>query len=577
MDRRPEALPSGDPAAVKGEIASAAQVLQALVKADRGFSIYLPNNPLHEKFFEDFRQRVAEHLEEFGPLRLDIAHDSILCRGEPVYANPELRENLAFRMFADGIRSISLAEGIEAHELRTLVEIFGRQAMEEDEDDIVTRLWSSELPHLSYVLSELPLASEPEALGLRGTQTVQEEALRHYAAELAAAPPPPLPPLPPQQIFSLTEEELIALQSLLAGEEQRRPLEDLAGILEAVLAAEEEDAVLEEFLEIITRLCADLLITRRIEHSVALISVLTRVEARPGLPEGRAAKLAGARAGVLSSSVVEGLSRLLAGGEGIERELLWRLVVTLGRPAIEPFCRILGDVPGKEMRKVLIEALAETGRGAPELFLPFLRDPRWYLVRNTIYILRRIGGPEAARAVLQCAGNRDLRVRKEVLFYFDETGDSVGETALLAFLGDEAQALRMAAARSLARRGSRAAAQRLLALTVSPGFAACELVERETVWEALGALSPAEVFPRLKKLLLKRHWFGQAGDLEDTVCAVAGLKRIGSPGALEVLREAAGRKRGAALEIVRKALQTLAAGRGADGKPAGQGEGAARG
>ena len=66
--REGEGAAAGDRAADKAEVASAALVIQCLIKADRGFSIYLPNNPLHEKFFEDFRQRVDQHLVEFGPL-----------------------------------------------------------------------------------------------------------------------------------------------------------------------------------------------------------------------------------------------------------------------------------------------------------------------------------------------------------------------------------------------------------------------------------------------------------------------------------------------------------------------------
>lgn len=117
--------PAGDRVAGKAEAASAGLVIQALAKADRGFSIYLPNNPLHEKFFAEFCGRTGEHLAEFGTLRLDLTHDTILCGGETIYTNPELRENIAFRMSADGIRALRLEEGIEPFELRTLVEILG--------------------------------------------------------------------------------------------------------------------------------------------------------------------------------------------------------------------------------------------------------------------------------------------------------------------------------------------------------------------------------------------------------------------------------------------------------------------
>jgi hypothetical protein len=197
------------------------------------------------------------------------------------------------------------------------------------------------------------------------------------------------------------------------------------------------------------------------------------------------------------------------------------------------------------------------------LFLPFLRDPRWFLVRNTIFILRRIAGPEVAREISRCASHGDPRVRKEALLYFDENSDPAGESVLLSYLADDTPSLRIAAIRSLARRGSRTAADRLLALTASPAFAARERLERETVWEALGALAPGKVFQTLKAMLLKRRLFGQAKDLDDTACACAGLRRIGTPEAIEILRQAADGKRGEARELVEKALRSIARGRAA--------------
>ena len=562
--------PAADRAAEKAEAASAGLVLQALVKAERGFVIYLPNNPLHERFFEDLRQRLGEHLGKFGDLHLDLTHDSVVCRGETIYANPELRENLAFRMYADGIRALRVEVGVESHELRTVVEILGRPAADTDEDDIVTRLWSSDLPHISYALAELPVEGGTASIAPSGVQAPQEAALRRYATEVAAAPPGALPS-PAQPIFSLSEEELATLQEFVAREERRSPLEDMTCIVEAVITSRLDEGVLGEFLEIIARLCGDLMLSGRVDQAVELLSMLSRTAARPGSPPDQTARIEGARAQVVTADVLAGLSRLLA-GEGIERGLLQRLVSELGRSAIEPFCNILGEVPDKETRKLLIDSLVEAGRESSGLFVPFLRDSRWFLVRNTIFILRRIAGPEVAREISRCAGHEDPRVRKEVLLYFDENSDPAGESVLLSFLDDETQSLRVAAVRGLMRRGSRPAADRLLALTNAPTFAERERLERETVWEALGALAPAKVLPTLKAMLLKRRLFGQARDLDDTACACAGLRRVGTPEAIELLRQAADGKRGEARELVEKALRSIARGR-APGEGAGSRDG----
>ena len=576
VDDRSRDPESSDRAFATAEVASAALVIQALVKAERGFSIYLPNNPLHEKFFDDFCHHLDEHLEEFGDLRLDLEFDSIRCRGEVIYTHQDRRENLAFRMHADGIRALIVAERIEGRELRALVEALQQSPAEAGEDDIVTKLWSGDLPHVTYLLAEVPVTNGTPLLPQIGTRAAHEGAIRRFAAELAAAPAAPPQQLHSQQIFSLDEQDLATLQALLDAEQRRTPLEDVAGILEAVLGAETEPAVLEEFLEIASRLCGDLLITGRVDSAVKLIEVFVRVGARPGLPPESAAAIEAARARIITGDVLIGLSRQLAVADAVPRDDLKALVTALGSAAVEPFCHILGDVVVQETRKVLVETLAETGRDSPDRFLSFLADPRWYLVRNTIYILRRIASPEAARAVRRCAGHADRRVRKEVLLYLEETADPEAEPILLAFLADKTAALRVAAARSLARRGSRLAAEHLFALTGTADFAARDLAEREAVWESLGELAPARAFPELQRMLLKRSWFGQGRELDETACAVAGLRRIGTPAAVELLQQAVAVKRGGARDLVVKALRTLAQAPAAGGaKHKRKGDGAA--
>jgi hypothetical protein len=78
----------------------------------------------------------------------------------------------------------------------------------------------------------------------------------------------------------------------------------------------------------------------------------------------------------------------------------------------------------------------------------------------------------------------------------------------------------------------------------------------------LGALAPAQALPLLREMLQRRRWFGQAKDLDDTACACAGLKRIGTSEAVDALRRAAAGKRGEARELVEKALRALARSRG---------------
>jgi hypothetical protein len=131
---------------------------------------------------------------------------------------------------------------------------------------------------------------------------------------------------------------------------------------------------------------------------------------------------------------------------------------------------------------------------------------------------------------------------------------------------------RSAAAREPRRAIVRAAAERLLAAVAAPAFAARSREERETFWEALAALAPAQTLPRLREMLFRRRLFAQAKEIDDTACACAGLRRIGSPEAVALLREAAAAKRGEARELVERTLRALARARGAAAPAVGETE-----
>ncbi|MEW5984622.1 MAG: hypothetical protein AB1806_19900 [Acidobacteriota bacterium] len=562
--------PAEDDAKERAQIASAALILQAIVKAARGFALYLPNNPQHEKYFEELRERVDDHLEQFEELRLDIEHDSIRCFGETVYTSPEQRENLAFRMYADGIRALVLEQGLEPQELRVLVTTVGQARQEEDDDDIVTRLWAADLMHITYHLAEVPVSVDHAALGLgasgvaEGTpataQAAQQHGVQQYVRQLGGWGP--LPPEPQDEhvahaVFTLTTEELASLQERVREDECRAPIEDVVAILEAILSVEVDAEVFGEFAETIGRLTTDLLVDGRIDHALLLVRLLDRVSRPPDIAPACVEKLNAVREEILTAGALSTLRSLLSREGGMDREALRVLVTGLGSATVVPFCQILGDEQDQKTRKVLIEALAETSRDKPELLFPFLLDARWYLVRNTIHILRRIGTPLATGAVRRCTTHDDPRVRKEALRYFDEVQDPSSEAATLTFLDDAVQSLRVSAVLSLARRRSREGCERLFAIAATPGFEARDLEERIAIWAALGELSPTRLLPVFRDMLFKRRFFSTAKKLDDIACAAAGLQRIGTPEALALLKQAAGASRGKPQSVLKDAIRAV--------------------
>jgi len=98
------------------------------------------------------------------------------------------------------------------------------------------------------------------------------------------------------------------------------------------------------------------------------------------------------------------------------------LVENLEPTAVRHLLGALAETDDRRLRFLLLELLAKLGSAVARDAASLLSDPRWYVVRNMLLILRRIGDSKSLPAVRKCVAHPDLRVRLEAiqnLFAFD--------------------------------------------------------------------------------------------------------------------------------------------------------------
>jgi hypothetical protein len=98
------------------------------------------------------------------------------------------------------------------------------------------------------------------------------------------------------------------------------------------------------------------------------------------------------------------------------------LVLALGASAAHGLLEALAAEPDRGRRLRLIELAASLGPAIVPETRRLLADPRWYVVRNMVLLLRRVHDKTAMSEILRCADHPDLRVRLEAiraLFAFD--------------------------------------------------------------------------------------------------------------------------------------------------------------
>jgi hypothetical protein len=542
------------------EVSSATDVVLAVVKATKGLRIYLPNNPVLIKFVEELATKLEGHIQRYGDFKLDVEPFVLRYKGAAIYENPDPKESLAFRVHSDGIRVVSFARGIEQRELKVFLGIVAFEQPGQQDDDIVTQLWERNLPHITYLLEEDFVEvdwqeDEPEIPS-------QQDAISALFAAVVHNPPP-LPRPIPKQFLAVTRDEAAWLRKLRQSELSRSYLNDVFQILFSILAGTREIALFGDFIDIAGRLTVNMFMVGEVGHALQLVRFLDQLMKRGGLTEEQRSRVAGALGAILNESTVHVLQEAIDTGETVSHEELRELLLTLGLRSLAAICELLGRVEKLKMRKVIIEVLVELGKDRPEVFAPFLNDIRWYLVRNVVLVLSLLGTPTALKMIVGLIAHKEQRIRKEVLGFLERSPDPKAKPYIVRYLRDESSLLRIKALQILAREKPHFALKPVLALVSADDFKGKDLEEKKTIYEALGEIGDEKMLPLFRDLLLKKRWFKRSIQKEDAICAVAGLLRIGTPAAVELLEEARGQRNPETRAVIEEAIASIKAAKGA--------------
>ena len=160
---------------------------------------------------------------------------------------------------------------------------------------------------------------------------------------------------------------------------------------------------------------------RRFAQAIAMIRAIRELAADPGQAERRGAleEFVEHLADANTLAALVAASRQPGGPPFVQVQ---SLVLALGASATHGLLEALAAEPDRARRLRLIELAASLGPAIVPETRRLLADPRWYVVRNMVLLLRRVHDKSAMSEILRCADHPDLRVRLEAiraLFAFD--------------------------------------------------------------------------------------------------------------------------------------------------------------
>jgi HEAT repeat protein len=519
-----------------GDIKEVKDLLQSLMKAKKTLRMYPQNNPVYIKTMEDLYDKFRGFFEYKDDLTLKINQNSIYYESEQIYYNSEKEDNIALFFFKDGLRELTFKKGLDQPELGEFMRIIAMDYEREMvDDDVVILLWEKDFQNIHYIVDEAHLVDiEEEDYEMKAEKELREKVTDVDDLMKAYADGSIKEDIKELSIVPLSDKDLQMLVKELEKDTSGKA-EKLATILFQIIYQSESRNDLEDVFSFLKDT-----IKYSMEHGelTAVSKVMKKAKEvieDPLLTENEKKYMNMLSLYLGTDEVIGLLAEILDSGVETDKTVLSEFIEFLDKNAIEPLVKYLGELKTVHARKSVIDALIILGKKDIHTLSKGLADNRWYVVRNIIYILRKIGDKRAAEHLLKTIRHGDARVRKEVIKALGELGGREGIQVLRECLDDPDGQVRISTAKAFGSIGSTVAKKIIKDKVSDKMFTERDFEEKKEFYEVLSRWKDEEVFDFLIRTLRKRAFFGRSKNFENRACAAFGLGLMGDKDALPVL------------------------------------------
>ncbi len=537
------------------------ELLSLIGKGLRAVQLYLPNNPVYQRAIENVRVACRKLWQVTDDLVLDVQEADLRWESNVVYHHDQRNESIAWTLFKDGVRSVTLRPNVEETELVRFMQVLhqARTLPADAADDLLTLLWQEDFQCLSYTFRELSLdAGSP--IETEDTTPATADDVRQQVAQEA----------PPQResvsidefdttLYFLEDKEIAYLQAEVEREYAQDLRHNVLSLLFDLLELQSYGTVRAELISIVENFIPYLLGSGDF-HSVAFIlRELSGVlqSGRDLIPEHRQALTA----------IPARLS---------QPEALSQLLQSLDEATVHPTEEELGSL----FKELLPDALITLASWVPRLSnervkMLVKRSAERLATQNAAEVLKALASNDSATALemvrlagrlrltgapegmgrLLAEGNHEMK--QAVIDALTSIATPTAFRLLEGAVDDPDRDVRIAAVRFLSSRGHRGAFLRVESAITGGKLRQADLTEKMAFFEAYGALAGSAGTPALERLLLPKGLLSRREDPETRACAAMALGKIKSPEARAVLERAAQEKDALVRNAVSRALREM--------------------
>lgn len=578
---------------------SVARLLTSLSRFSRSLGFYSTQNRALKVVFDKLWEELEECLAQYGDLTLRADAARFYFAEEIVYEDTDREHSIPFRLFRDGIRSVTFSSGIKRSEILELAEILGMRltGVNRQGDDVVTRMWKADFKAIRYqevrgfvpasaisttsgykpsadaggpgnTIEEIirrihkpsPPVAGPTDIGGPGEgesetdEGVEESARAAASQDFENVIPKWMDGVYPgvsdyetefgatavEVIYpDLPQQEIQAFRDEMT-QEEKNVLTRLVDYLLDLAMAEEETFKPEQLFDLVSDGRRYLLSEGLIDELADLVEFLVDVES-----SGEFAEVMEEMAGDLLEEFasVEVLQQVLAAtplsGEGSWqlRQYLRALGRRIDRDKLQELLRHgMPDV----LRRVLLDSILEALGGDRDWLREQLRSSTSLDVVSAMDALSTIDDPEAREELARMIRHPKESIRLHLLRLYEYFPyEEATQRALILALNDGSRSVRIAALEMVAMRRDAKALPALKSLAEHTDFQGWNEERRDLLMRAIAAVGGAEVLPWLEgHIKIRRIW--RLLSTEQRLwneAVLPALVAIGGSDALEILRK----------------------------------------
>jgi len=141
-----------DAPADAGATAAVKELFVVMVKTAKAMTLYMGKGASVQQFLEDLLAASDHLFEQIPVVEITIKPDAFYYQNSAMMQPEEGKQGIAYELFADGIRHLTLNRGISRDELADFVDVLRtkRGHLEESGQDLVTYMWSKEFAHVQF-------------------------------------------------------------------------------------------------------------------------------------------------------------------------------------------------------------------------------------------------------------------------------------------------------------------------------------------------------------------------------------------------------------------------------------------